>query len=163
VRFTNHCELICSGLDISELRDWLAAIPFDEWPQQPPLFGERRPAMINDPDWHNLLGKAAVFIGCQLLPIGFFREGEQWRAPMISVLMPGHFITTHTDPQPKDWLYRVHVPISTNPSACLFMDTAYNLKPGSAYKVNVERRHACLNHGDTPRVHFMFDVVTANA
>jgi hypothetical protein len=145
---------------MTSFQNWLLNIPFDEWPQQPKLFGEARPAMVNDPQWQDLGRHAADFVEGNLKQ---HIAGLAWRSPMVSALMPGHFIATHVDPQGPDWLWRVHVPVWTNRSACLFMDTAYNLKTGSAYKVNVERKHACINHGYTPRVHFMFDVSKPNA
>lgn len=157
MKFTNHCELICGGLDIKPLQDWLADIPLDEWPEQAKSYGEQSHTMINDLAWNDFRGHATAFIEGQFME---YMAGLAWWRPAVSAILPGHIISTRVDPQGPEWLYRVHVPIWTNPSVCLFMDVAYHLKQGSAYKVNVERKHACVNHGDTPRVHFMFDVRT---
>jgi hypothetical protein len=56
------------------------------------------------------------------------------------------------------WCFRVHVPLITNPNSFFILDKPYSLEAGSAYIVGVEHLHAVVNHGTTPRVHFMFEV-----
>jgi hypothetical protein len=150
-RYSSFCKRIATGLDIAPLLAWISAIDFGEWPQQHRYEGELRPAMINDVNWRGFGDHARSFVSQNFASVS-------WRNPMLSVVMPGHFIPPHVDAQPTDWLFRVHVPLTTNPSACMFMDRAYHLEAGSAYKVNTEKRHAIVNHGETPRLHFMFDV-----
>lgn len=154
-RFDGYCEKVSSDIDVEPLKSWIEAIPFSEWPQQHALYGEARPAMINMPDWHGFGERAASFVGVHDFE---FLRGRRWLNPMISAVMQGHFIGSHIDEQGTDWLFRIHVPILTNPSSCFFMDRAYHMQPGFAYKVNVERKHAIINHGNVPRIHFMFDV-----
>lgn len=154
-RFEGYCEQVFSGVDIEPMKAWIDSIPFLEWPQQHALYGEARPAMINDRAWHGFGEIASNFIGENHFD---FLRNRRWYNPMISAIMPGHFIPSHSDEQGLNWLFRIHVPLSTNPSCCFFMDKAYHMKPGFVYKVNVKRKHAIINHGNTPRIHFMFDV-----
>lgn len=155
-RFNGHCEKICDGIDVTPLSSWLALIPFSEWPQQPELFGQPRPAMINDPGWHGFGILAMAFVG------GIKHSalsGKLWHSPMLSVVMPGHFIGSHRDEQATNWLYRIHFPITTNKNCTMVMDRAYHLEVGNAYQINTTKEHAIVNNGATPRIHFMIDVV----
>jgi Aspartyl/Asparaginyl beta-hydroxylase len=140
------------------MHDWITAIPFSEWPQQAPLNGEMRPAMVNDPLWHDF-EKNNMDIMCDILDYAPECNDGNWSNCMLSVVMPGHFIASHKDEQPDNWLYRVHVPITTNLSVFMITDRAYHLEVGSAYRVDTRQLHAIVNHGDTPRIHFMFDVM----
>jgi hypothetical protein len=155
MRFLGTVERL-GAVNIRAMQQWIAGIPFSEWPQQPPLAGEMRPAMINDPNWHNFGQYASTLIsGSRDIIWGFM---GMWRNPMLSVVMPGHYIESHIDFQPEEWIERVHIPLTTNAECCMFMDRAYYMEPGFAYRVNTERRHAIINHGGVPRIHFMFDI-----
>lgn len=154
-RFKGHCEKICGDIDVTPLSRWLALIPFEDWPQQQKLFGELRPAAIIDPGWHGFGILAAAFVG-RLNHPGL--AGKLWVNPMLSVVMPNHFIPSHKDKQPLDWAYRIHFPLTTNKDCLLIMNKSYHLEVGKAYKVNIEREHAIINNGSVPRIHFMIDV-----
>ena len=157
-RFEGYCERLHDSVNIHPMLEWITKIDFHEWPQQHPHFGEIRPAMINDRNWHHF-GRYAdeLLLGCRSFDKILAYPNEA-RAPMLSVVMPGHYIHSHVDPQPPDWVVRIHVPLMTNRESCIFMDRAYHLEIGCAYKINTERKHAIMNHGDTPRIHFMFDI-----
>jgi hypothetical protein len=154
-RFRGYCEKLKSGVGVSGLANWIARIPFEEWPQDQPLNGKMQPAMIVDPNWHGFGVRTTRFIDDHF---GLLFNGCAWRRPMISAVMPGLYRTSHADLQPPEWQFRVHVPLVTNPSAFFFMDRPYYMEVGNAYKVNTEQLHAVINHGSTPRIHFMFDV-----
>ena len=81
---------------------------------------------------------------------------------MLSVVMPGHRIEPHVDLQPPKWRTRVHVPLRSNERAW-FKSGAVPIvmQVGHAYMVNTRDQHEIWNDGETPRVHFMFDVVKA--
>jgi len=51
------------------------------------------------------------------------------------------------------------VPLSTNDKALMRIDgEAHHMAVGFAYLVDTTRVHSVENFGDTPRVHYMFDV-----
>lgn len=142
-------------VDITDFASWLAAIPFAEWPQQHPAAdGSLRPAMVTALTWHGF--------GMEAMPIVHalgFDESQIFQL-MLSAVMPGQEIPEHSDEQPKDWLYRVHVPIFGNYRAVFRAGgVEHILMPGIAYKVNTRVAHAVFNRGATPRVHLMFDVM----
>lgn len=135
---------------------WIAAIPFEDWPQQHRLEdGKIRPSMITDLDWNSFgpMSDEAV----NGLMIHF--DGMAAYQRMLSVVMPGHSIPPHIDGQSKGWLCRVHVPLLSNDRSFFFVEgRPQYFDPGFAYRVDTTKEHAVTNDGDTPRVHFMFDV-----
>jgi hypothetical protein len=164
-RFRGFVEKIGSGIDVAQMRDWVTAIPLSEWPTAPKptldpyIVG--LPAIVNTPAWHNFEKQTAIMM-LQLDRLDFpdLRDKRAYNF-MISTLVPMQFLGTHwhgIGPDMDRWCFRVHIPIKTNPSAFFIMDRAYNLEVGSAYKVNVARHHAVVNHGDDSRIHFMFEV-----
>jgi len=55
-------------------------------------------------------------------------------------------------------LWRVHIPLITNPDAFIFVDgKMWHLPRGYAYLVKVEHLHLALNAGSENRVHVVFD------
>ena len=55
-------------------------------------------------------------------------------------------------------LWRVHIPLITNPDAFVFVDgKMWHLPAGGAYLVKVEHHHLALNAGTENRVHIVFD------
>lgn len=143
-------------VNASDLVDWIAAIPFEDWPQQHRLDdGQIRPAMVTDLAWHGF-GDHVDAIVASLMQ-GF--PGCAAYQRMLSVVMPGHAIAPHRDLQAKTWRCRVHVPLISNDRSKFIVEGwAYELRPGFAYKVNTEAVHGVTNDGETPRIHFMFDV-----
>ncbi len=78
---------------------------------------------------------------------------------MLSVVMPGHRIEPHRDPQGPTWCFRAHVPLTSNEqSRFISGGVAHNLRPGFAYRVDTREEHSVENDGDTPRIHFMWDI-----
>jgi hypothetical protein len=155
-------------VDHRGMAEWIAAIPFEEWPQQTRLSdGKIRPAMVNDVGWHGFEDASVEVTARVMLELERrYGTGIYPEDPMLSVVMPGHSIDPHADQQPPGWLTRVHVPLLTNPWA--FFDVEgdaqdpgsrrFQMQAGKAYLVDVTRRHGVCNNGQTPRVHFMFDV-----
>ncbi len=140
-------------VDVRQLTDWVLTIPFTDWPQQNPPGRELKPAMTNE-DWHGLKDKSNDMVEKLRLVIGNPKVKDR----MLSVVMPGHDIYPHKDTFGTDWLYRVHVPLTTNDRAIFIVDgITHWLRAGSAYKVNISKRHMVVNNGSTPRIHFMFD------
>lgn len=165
-RFTGTVEKIGDGIDVRSIADWVSKIPLEDWPPARPPYVSCEPyllihpAIVNDSNWHGFGEQARKFIG-QIQSLGLRAlEGKKLYDFKISTIVPGQFLGSHCDtmaPDAKRWAYRVHVPIVTNPKSFLIMDKAYYLNAGSAYIVNVEELHAVVNHGDTPRVHFLFE------
>lgn len=146
---------IWAPVDTTAVRAWITAIPFTDWPQQAPVDGSLRPAMVNDPAWHDF-GRVTDPLVAHLLR---HFPGCRSQNRMLSVVLPGHSIPVHTDTQAPDWVCRLHVPLTTGPGATILMpDGRHHLHPGWAYRMNTEVPHGITNAGDTPRIHFMVDV-----
>jgi hypothetical protein len=154
-RFTGTCELL-GPVNSDALKDWIGAIPFEEWPQQHRLAdGLVRPAMLTDLKWRGF-GIVAGPVVSEIMRA--FPACDAYQK-MLSVVMPGHAIEPHRDEQSPRWLCRVHVPLTSNDrSQFIVGGVAHVLIPGMAYRVNTLAEHAVVNDGDTPRIHFMFDV-----
>lgn len=150
------CELF-GAVDAIVLTDWIAAIPFEEWPQQHRLAdGQVRPAMQTDLAWHGF-GAIAEPVVNAIMQEHF--PGCVAYQRMLSVVMPGHSIPPHCDEQAKSWISRVHVPLTSNAKSRFIVGGEdHVLAPGFAYRVNTRAEHAVTNDGETPRMHFMFDV-----
>lgn len=114
--------------------------------------------MVTDLRWHDF-GKYAAAIENALM--SNFANCRAYQS-MLSVVMPGHSIPPHKDMQGKSWVCRVHVPLLSNEqSKFIVSGVDFHLVPGNAYRVNTEEEHSVENNGDTPRIHFMFDVGSA--
>jgi aspartyl/asparaginyl beta-hydroxylase len=149
-------ELLARDVDVAEVVDWISTVPFAEWPQQHPLGGELRPAMVNDLAWQGFGWRTDLLVS-RLLSNHF--PGAEDYNRMLSVVRPGHGIEWHRDEPAAGWISRVHVPLSTNPRAVMIAAThVYWMDVGCAYLVDVRSLHAVRNEGDCSRIHFMFDV-----
>lgn len=148
--------MLIGAVNSAALSEWISAIPFEEWPQQHRLAdGLIRPAMVTDPAWH---GFGAMTDGV-VSEIMVQFDGLVACQRMVSAVMPGHSIPPHRDHQAKTWRCRVHVPLLSNDRSRFIIEgTPYAMPPGFAYRVDTEKEHAVTNDGDTPRIHFMFDV-----
>lgn len=148
-------ELI-TQLDIDDLASWIAAIPFEDWPQQRRLDdGLIRPSMVTDLAWHSFGDEVADCVDDLMRHF----EGCVAYQRMLSVVMPGHSIAPHIDEQGKSWRCRVHVPLLTNAKSFFWVEgQPHAMECGFAYRVDTTRQHAVTNAGETPRIHFMFDV-----
>lgn len=142
-----------AAVDIASVVSWLAAIRFEDWPQQ--SLRELRPAMVTDPDWHGFGTVAAPIVGNLMAHFPGCASFQR----MLSVVMPGHRIEPHCDQQAPYWLSRVHVPITSNEQAWFITKSGpHCMLPGLAYRVDTQAEHGVVNDGETPRVHFLFDV-----
>jgi hypothetical protein len=161
-----HVRPLCK-VDVSDLVAWITAIPFEEWPQQHRLNGELRPAMVNDLEWHGFGDRTDRLVFELRAHMALLSAPEAYNR-MLSVVMPGHHIDRHRDAQPPEWITRVHVPLTT-PTPCpdganiTVWDspthgTGFELEVGTAYLVDTREEHSVHNYGETPRIHFMFDV-----
>ena len=138
------------------LARWAEGIPYDEWPQQHPVNGQLRPAMISQLDWRGfgmasdgLVAQVRKLVPAELLP------GQR----ILSVVMPGHDIEPHVDKQLPLWWGRVHVPLMTDHRSIFIVgEGVFHLEVGSAYVVNTQKMHSVSNaDGKVPRLHFMVD------
>ncbi len=148
--------MLIGPVDHQPLADWITSIPFEEWPQQHRIDEQLRPSMVTDLDWHGFGTRTDDLVGelCSRYFAGLIPYQR-----MLSVVMPGHSIPPHVDEQGKNWLCRVHVPLASNDwSAFIVEGLELNMAPGWAYRVDTTKEHAVVNNGDTPRIHFMFDV-----
>jgi hypothetical protein len=88
--------------------------------------------------------------GCSVSGVGFF------------VMEPGQVHPAHRDEQPPYWVTRVHVPVTTNDGVIYTMDDGeHRMEVGKAYRMNTLATHAVANHGETNRIHLVFDIRTA--
>jgi len=156
----NGVQEFCE-VDASALITWVEAIPFEDWPQQHRVHPDHiRPAMANVLSWHGF-GRETDSIVASLMRRGLDRFGPSTNNRMLSVVMPGEGIEPHSDNPGPPWRVRVHVPLTTNDKAVFLVEgVAYHMEVGRAYLVNVRQRHEIQNDGLTPRIHFMFDVVS---
>lgn len=163
-RFDGFVKEIGRGVDVRAMREWVLPIPLADWPTAPRptldpyIIGF--PAIVNMPAWHGFAVEAAKLTEqIRFLNLPDLRDKKLYDFK-ISTLVPWQFLGTHEHgigPDMAKWCFRVHVPIMTNPSAFFIMDRAYHMEEGSVYIVNVGRPHAVVNHGDTRRIHFMFE------
>jgi hypothetical protein len=167
-------ELLASGLDVANLVAWITSIEFSEWSQQHRVDHQLRPAMVTDLEWHGFgertdaivewlqqrFAKAPTPIRYNAFHQSPLVETEEFNR-MLSVVMPHHSIGAHSDAQEPNWLRRIHVPLTTNENAFMIAGgQRYHLAVGSAYLIDTRIEHAISNDGETPRIHFMFDVRT---
>lgn len=157
-RFTGFCEPLVRCV-VTPLTRWISEIPFEQWPQQSRLEdGKIRPAMVTDLAWNKFGERSESLVTTIAKHVG----GKAYQR-MLSVVMPGHSIDAHKDNQESQWVVRVHVPLMTNEAALFIFDRwrFFNLRVGTAYRINTEALHEVRNDGVTPRIHLMFDVKEA--
>jgi len=89
---------------------------------------------------------------------------DSWACEKESVrllsLAPGSVINPHKDPGCgyMDGLFRVHIPIITNPAVFFTIDgTQLHLKAGECWYMDFSTTHSIVNNGDTARVHLIID------
>ena len=82
---------------------------------------------------------------------------------MLARLDPGQHILAHRDVSPFFGLcHRMHVPVLTNPDVVFSVDHVnHYLKAGQLYEIDNRRLHAVVNHGQSPRIHLIFDLFSA--
>ena len=70
------------------------------------------------------------------------------------MMTPKSTYSLHHDPD----LWRVHIPLITNPEAFMFVDgKMWHMPAGNAYLVKVEHHHLAVNAGTENRIHVVFD------
>lgn len=78
---------------------------------------------------------------------------DRGRVRML-MMTPRSTYSFHHDPD----LWRVHIPLITNPDAFMIVDgNLWHLPIGNAYLVKVKDYHLALNAGSENRVHIVFD------
>jgi hypothetical protein len=78
---------------------------------------------------------------------------DKGRVRMLT-MKPRTTYSFHHDPD----LWRVHIPLITNPDAFMVVDgKLWHLPVGFAYLVQVEYHHLALNAGSENRIHIVFD------
>jgi hypothetical protein len=82
-----------------------------------------------------------------------YKMRDVGRVRMLT-MKPKSTYSLHHDPD----LWRVHIPLITNPDAFMFVDgKMWHLPVGSAYLVKVEHHHLAVNAGNENRIHVVFD------
>ena len=142
-----------SKVNVAEVVAWLTGIDLRSWPQQ--SHRELKPAMVTDPTWFGMGERTRATV--DELMSNF--PGCSSYQHMLSAVMPGHSIEPHRDHQAPYWMFRVHIPLVTNEQSLFVVGGQHHhLDVGHAYKVNTEAEHSVDNRGETPRIHFMFDI-----
>ena len=143
-----HREL--DWLELSKVIKWISLIDFCEWPQQSDC-----PAMAHG-HWHGLQEVTQSLVDAEMRHWLGCKDFNR----MLSVVMPGRNIEPHRDdPQPLDWITRIHIPLTTNPEALFYFEGQPSCpEVGWSYLLDVTREHAIENKGSIPRIHFMFDI-----
>lgn len=150
-------SVLATGLDVDAIVSWISEIPITEWPSGDPHV--IRPAMITNPEWRGF-GERVEGLVQKLMSMA--ARSAYAKNRWLSVVMPGHTIEPHTDAAEPGWLSRIHVPLITNPNALTMAgedDEPYQMQVGSAYWFDKTARHWVTNAGESPRIHFMFDVM----
>lgn len=146
-------------VDIADLARWIGGVPLDAWPQQPGTV--LRPAMVTDLEWQGFGRRTDDLVHQVMMHLD---RGTVAYLRMLSAVMPGHSITPHADHQLAGWIGRVHIPLVSNDAAVFVVGGEIHwLEPGIAYLVDVSVEHSVENKGETPRIHFMFDVTLDGA
>jgi Aspartyl/Asparaginyl beta-hydroxylase len=82
-----------------------------------------------------------------------FNIRDMGRVRML-MMAPKTTYSLHYDPD----LWRVHIPLITNPDAFMFVDgKMWHLALGKAYLVKVGHHHLAVNAGNENRIHVVFD------
>lgn len=84
------------------------------------------------------------------------------KAVRLLKLSAGAIIKEHRDRglRFEDGEARIHVPITTNPQLEFYLDNErVDMKPGECWYMNFDLPHRINNHGDTDRVHLVFDII----
>lgn len=149
------CEFLCE-VDPSALIAWLDDA--GGWLVQP---SEAKPQRIHHGIPDDVLAPTLDRV------LAEFPPGHVADSAMLSRMQPGQSHPMHTDLQRANWVTRIHVPLTTN-EGCWheFEDDDLNrickrvtMAVGDACTFNALARHSFANHGDTDRVHLIFDVL----
>jgi hypothetical protein len=89
----------------------------------------------------------------------YYTPGGMVLRVMLARLLPNCRIEPHWDKHPSFSIaHRIHVPLLTNPQVEFIVGTErITTRPHQAFELNNKMSHSVVNHGDTPRVHLIFD------
>ena len=112
-------------------------------------YSEANPRNITEDDFINWIDGTEYL---QTVAASFgIREVGRVRMLMMK---PKTTYSLHHDPD----LWRVHIPLITNPDAFMFVDgKMWHMPVGNAYLVKVEHHHLAVNAGNENRIHIVFD------
>jgi len=109
---------------------------------------------------NNIFGKQMAVM--QKYKFGYFKDlfdlyGDDFFSwSRITIHDPCARIEPHQDAQVGDNMYRIHIPIVTNPDALFcWGDSCYNFEVGKAYLINTSISHSTVNNGPTERTHII--------
>jgi hypothetical protein len=164
-------------VDISALREAVAALPEDMWDQENASKPNRFAALdatrhivfrfvssLHDwrtfyerplwAEWSDLL----LPVLRQATAAYGYANGEFPRV-MLARMAPGGMIHPHKDASPSaKWPHKIHVPLQTNDRVTFFIDDRpFHLAEGEAVEVNNMAKHAVENCGQTDRIHLIFE------
>lgn len=88
-----------------------------------------------------------------------------WCRALLAMLPPGRKIAPHLDP---GWAFtyqeRFHWVIDTNPDVQMIVDgETYHFEEGEIWSFDNKKIHSVTNRGSSPRIHAIFDFVSASA
>jgi hypothetical protein len=112
-------------------------------------YSEANPRKIGEKDFKDWI------VGTELLQsvAKSFNIRDVGRVRMLT-MSPRTTYSLHHDPD----LWRVHIPLVTNPDAFMFVDgKMWHMPLGNAYLVKVEHHHLAVNAGNENRIHIVFD------
>lgn len=112
-------------------------------------YSEVNPRKISESDFKNWIS------GTELLQqvAKSFNVREEGRVRML-MMKPKTTYSLHFDAD----LWRLHIPLITNPDAFMVVDgKLWHMPIGSAYLVKVKDHHLALNAGNENRIHIVFD------
>lgn len=112
-------------------------------------YNEANPRKIGEKDFVNWIEGTEVL---QTVAKSF-NIRDAGRVRMLTML-PRTTYSLHYDLD----LWRVHIPLVTNPDAFMFVDgKMWHMPVGNAYLVKVEHHHLAVNAGNENRIHIVFD------
>jgi hypothetical protein len=164
-------------VDVSALRDAVAALPEEMWDQENASKPNRFAALdatrhivfrfvssLHDwrtfderplwTEWSDLL----LPVLRQATAAYGYSNGEFPRV-MLARMAPGGIIHPHKDASPSaKWPHKIHIPLQTNDAVTFFIDgNQFHLAEGEAVEVNNMAKHAVENRGQTDRIHLIFE------
>lgn len=164
-------------VDITALRDAVAALPEEVWDQENASKPNRFTALdstrhvvfrfVSSPyDWRAFYerplwsewSKLLTPVLAQATAAYGYSNGEFPRV-MLARMAPGGVIQPHADANPAaKWPHKIHVPLQTNDKVTFFIGgKPYHLAEGEAVEVNNMTTHAVENRGSTDRIHLIFE------
>lgn len=164
-------------VDISALRDAVAALPEEVWDQENMAKPNRFTALdstrhivfrfvssaydwrtsYDRPLWHEWRDLLMPVLTQATAAYGY--ANGAFPRVMLARMGPGGVIHPHEDANPAaKWPHKIHVPLQTNDQVrFLVAGQTYHLPEGEAVELNNMARHAVENRGSTDRIHLIFE------